>query len=81
MTPIQKIVRAAIAACEPPTAYQLAKRMGVSNPTVSDWVHGRTNPTAEHLLKLMEIAATARQHTPAQLQQASAAQVTVYYVK
>ena len=35
-------------------AKQLAMEIGVSNATVSDWEHGRKNPTGERLKKLAE---------------------------
>jgi transcriptional regulator with XRE-family HTH domain len=35
-------------------AKQLALDIGVSNATVSDWEHGRKNPTGERLKKLAE---------------------------
>lgn len=35
-------------------AKQLALEIGVSNATVSDWEHGRKNPTGERLKKLAE---------------------------
>lgn len=35
-------------------AKQLALEIGVSNATVSDWEHGRKNPTGERLRRLAE---------------------------
>lgn len=35
-------------------AKQLALEIGVSNATVSDWEHGRKNPTGERLKKLAD---------------------------
>jgi transcriptional regulator with XRE-family HTH domain len=57
MNEAQKIVRAAIAACEPPTQYRLAKNMGLAQSTVSMWVKGKKHPSGPHLLQLMAIAA------------------------
>lgn len=32
------------------TQYELAKRLGVSQPTVCDWINGNFTPTAKRLL-------------------------------
>jgi transcriptional regulator with XRE-family HTH domain len=36
------------------TQAQFAKEMGVSQPTVSDWLNGRISPTAGKLRKISE---------------------------
>ena len=37
------------------TQLELAERMGVSQPSVSDWVTGRTFPAIDNLCRLSEI--------------------------
>lgn len=36
------------------TQIAIARLLGVSQPTVSDWLNGNTKPTAERLLELSE---------------------------
>lgn len=37
------------------TQTELAKRLGLEQPTVSDWINGHTHPRVETLLKLSEM--------------------------
>jgi transcriptional regulator with XRE-family HTH domain len=37
---------------------QLALSVGVSTPTVSDWIHGKKSPSRENLAKIAEVLGT-----------------------
>lgn len=37
------------------TQSELAEQMGVSQPTVWEWVHGESIPTVERLIKISKI--------------------------
>lgn len=38
--------------------YEAAKKVGVSAPTMSDWVHGNTSPKGQNMLRLATVLQT-----------------------
>ena len=71
MTEIKEIMKAAIAACDPPSRYRLAKELHLSHASISKWWTGKTHPSGKNLLRMMSLA-NRKQPTPAQQQQARA---------
>ena len=41
------------------TQAELARAMGVSQPTVSDWVNGNISPSAENLIRLSKLTSVS----------------------
>lgn len=54
-TETQNLIAAAIEKCDPPTAYRLAKNMGVSPQAVQQWQNGKTFPGLTSCYRLAEI--------------------------
>lgn len=55
----KQITEAAIAACEPHTRYELAKRLNTKWDNVNRWAKGERAPRAKYLLKMLEMAQSA----------------------
>ena len=53
---IQELTKRAIAQLNPPTAYRLAKTLGVTPASVYQWLTGATVPRGQRVIKLLEIA-------------------------
>jgi len=52
----RELTEAAVKACQPPTRYELAKRLGTDWKTVNAWAKGKREPRGGRVLELMRIA-------------------------
>ena len=52
----KKITREAIATRQPPTAYRLAKDLGITPNAVYKWLKGRAEPKGRYLMEMLKFS-------------------------
>lgn len=52
---VKSITEEAVKACNPPTRYELAKRLRTNWGAVDGWMKGKREPRAKHLLEMLRM--------------------------
>lgn len=58
---LRAIFTAAIEKCRGKSAYRLAQRLGITQPSISQWKSGKSRPRWEHVRQMQQIAQGARE--------------------